>query len=438
MSADPIQISDHLELLFETPGDAQYFFGYFDKPSMSADNSKLLAHKVDFKSRAIRAEDVCTVGYFDLVSGAWNSLAQTQALNWQQGSQLQWMGPDYHQKIIFNTREEDHYAARIQDIQTGESVLLKDPIYALLPEGKQALGVNFERHAFCRAYHYEGIRNEVYNQPVHEDDGIYLIDLETKKRNLVIATSLMARYRLPYRAQGLPHWLEHVQPNPSGSHFLFYHRFGKGERFVTRLCSARLDGSDLHVYPSMVNYTHACWLSDTEICVWAQPRKTIKDVYTFELNKQNRLALGVSKVLQGFKARRQRVPQGASPRVLEPLPRVGNYFTYHLGSDARGCLIGEAHLPDGHPTSFGDGRMIITDTYQDQDSQRHLYVLDRKRMQRVWLGSVYSSLNDTPWRCDLHPRVSRDGKFLSIDSSHQDYRSMLVFKINWQTIDPSL
>ena len=93
-SAVTIQVAPWARVMFSTPADHSHFFGYYHESPLSADGCYLLAHRVTFDGREVDAADRAEVGLFDLRDGSWRTLGSTAAFNWQQGSMLQWLGPD--------------------------------------------------------------------------------------------------------------------------------------------------------------------------------------------------------------------------------------------------------------------------------------------------------------------------------------------------------
>jgi len=70
---------------------------------------------------------------------------------------------------------------------------------------------------------------------------------------------------------------------------------------------------------------------------------------------------------------------------------------------------------------------LVGDTYPDHERDQYLYLYNIKAKRITWLGSFNSPVEytgsavqdvDDEWRCDLHPRISPDGKFIVIDSAH--------------------
>ena len=72
---------------------------------------------------------------------------------------------------------------------------------------------------------------------------------------------------------------------------------------------------------------------------------------------------------------------------------------------------------------------MLTDTYPDAESRRSLMVFDWERGRRIDLGRFFSLPLESPVRCDLHPRWSRDGTRVCIDSTHEGERQMYVLHL---------
>ena len=43
--------------------------------------------------------------------------------------------------------------------------------------------------------------------------------------------------------------------------------------------------------------------------------------------------------------------------------------------------------------------------------------------------------DETPIRCDLHPKISFDGGYVSIDTLEENYRGVRLYKLNIKKID---
>ena len=73
----------------------------------------------------------------------------------------------------------------------------------------------------------------------------------------------------------------------------------------------------------------------------------------------------------------------------------------------------------------------MTDTYPDKEGYRKLMVYNVDIDELILLGRFYSLPElKGEIRCDLHPRWSRDGKQICIDSTHEGDRQMYVLDIS--------
>jgi hypothetical protein len=79
-----------------------------------------------------------------------------------------------------------------------------------------------------------------------------------------------------------------------------------------------------------------------------------------------------------------------------------------------------------------DKRWLLSDTYPDSTSnERTLFLLDVDENVRYDIGRFYADPNlRKENRCDLHPRWSRDGRSVCIDSVHEFERQMYVLDVS--------
>ena len=85
---------------------------------------------------------------------------------------------------------------------------------------------------------------------------------------------------------------------------------------------------------------------------------------------------------------------------------------------------------DGHCSYSPDNKWIITDTYPNRKRLTSVYLCKEdgycKRIARVFAPFRY----DNDCRCDLHPRWSRDGEKVCIDSVHEGKRALYVIPVD--------
>ncbi|GHE90817.1 hypothetical protein GCM10016455_09030 [Aliiroseovarius zhejiangensis] len=399
---------------------AHHFFGYYNKSNFDRDDKRLLGQRVDRFTGDITGQETAIVGYFDLsASDQFHEVGQTTTWNWQMGSQLQWVGKA--NQIIHNARWDGpardtpypDFCSKLVDLDSGTTRTLPLPVYVLAPNGDYALCVNYSRFMVThKTIGYPATQTEPELDLAPADDGIYRMDMATGDYRLILSLAqLKAHQPRPSMGKAI-HWITHLEANPSGSRFLFIHRWTERVEdetcFLHRLYTVNGDGTDLrllecadHPLPQLADdfdpnavgtfdyekseyqISHPMWKSDSEVIVWG--------------------------------------------------PHDGAIH-YHLYDDTTGAarVIGPGILTEnGHMTYSRDGRWILSDTYPDASTnERILFLFDTQTDTRHDLGSFYTPPDlGKHNRCDLHPRWSHDNKTVCIDSVHEGTRQMYLVDV---------
>jgi hypothetical protein len=368
-----------------TTGPKFHWFGYYDKEQFDPTNRFVLSNEVDFEHRTPTAEDTIGVGMVDIENGdAWKELGRSAAWGWQQGCMLQWV-PKTASSVIWNDREGDRHVSRIVDVKTGESRTVAKPIYTLSPDGRTAVTPDFARIQNLRpGYGYKGIADPYVEERAPKDSGIWRVDLETGEAKLIISLAEVAK--IPHKGAPLGdvwQWFNHLLISPDGERFIFLHRWrdefdpatGKfSDPFHTRMFTAKLDGSDLFVLDPSGHTSHFIWRDERHVCAWAKPDGKDAAFYLFEDKTRNVEIVG------------------------EGIMTVNGHNTYVPGTN---------------------GEWILNDTYPDKDRRQNPYLFHVPTGRRIPLGGFVSPKEYAgEWRCDTHPRSSRDGRLVTIDSPH--------------------
>jgi len=367
-----------------TSGPLYHFFGYYDKCPWDVSGRYLLAMRVAFMRRPPTPEDLALIGLIDLQSGGrWRPLAETTAWYWQQGAMLQWLPSAPDRKIIYNTRTETGFGSTILDIETGERRNLPRAIYALTPDGRSAVTLNFSRvHRTRPGYGYVGVKDPWEGDLAPHEDGLYFMDLETGASRLIVSLAQMAAYDPEPTMVGAEHWFNHLQFNTAGTRFLFLHRWKQpdGRWRRTRMFTANPDGSEIAYLGREGMVSHFDWRDETHILAWS--------TYAGE----------------------------------------NHYHLYEDQSDHVEIVGEDVFDQDGHCSYSPDRRWILTDTYPSRDrSERTLIVYHPETNRRIDVGRFYATPEITgEIRCDLHPRWSRDGRQACFDSIHEGARQIYV------------
>ena len=384
-SQTPIGSRENRRMITRPPG--YHWFGYYDKWQLDPTGRFALSMQVDFEHRSPGAGDVIKIGMIDLEGGdSWIELGESRAWNWQQGCMLQWI-PGSHTDVLWNDIEEDRFVTRIMNVQTGESRTLPRPVYALSPDGRHAVTTDFERINNQRpGYGYAGVPDPYDEVKAPPNGGIYRMDLQTGASELVLAYSDIVD--IPHHGKSINdrwHWFNHLLVNTDGTRFVFLHRWreemaSRQQRAVggwtTRMFTADMDGSDLHLLNDSGMISHFIWRDPTHINAWTRPAGKDAGFYVMEDQTSN-----IEQVGEGVMTR------------------------------------------DGHLTYVpnADNEWILNDSYPDQDRNQELYLYHIPTDRKITLGYFHlPEVYRGEWRCDLHPRLSPDGTKVIVDSPHDD------------------
>jgi hypothetical protein len=371
-----------------TRGPKHHFFGYYDKSPWNRSGELLAAHEVAFNDRPPTAKDCTTIGVVHLGDSArFEPIGKSAAWNWQQGAMLQWHAADPERLLIYNDRRDGRFVAVVQDAAGPERRVYDLPLYAMTPEGRHGLSLNFARlYTHRPGYGYAGVADTWAQDPHPDDDGIRLIDLGTGGSRLSVSLGQLAGRSPTPDMLDAYHWVNHIQVSPSGERFAFFHIWRVGKQgWAVRLYTCRLDGSDLACLLDTGFVSHYDWMDDDRILVWTR------------------------------------------------LPGVGERFVLCDRRDDSRHVVGHGVLTeDGHCSFSPDRNWVLNDTYPDGYGLRTLMLFRPDDGRRIDLARLYSP--KARWwgeiRCDLHPRWNGDGTQICVDSVHSGERQIYIADVS--------
>lgn len=415
---------------FKTPENGKhYYFGYYDKSPLNASADKMLALEVDFIDRLPEKGDSAVIGYFDLKTKQFVPLATTRTFNWQQGCMLQWLGPDHDSRIIFNDLIDGKFVSVILDVETKEKSVCSMAVYAVFPDGKGALCIDNERHHWCRrGYSYDGVYNQDKNKNIVEGDGIFSLDFASNKITKIIGIEDVNKIKpISTMADGA-NYVEHLMINPAGTRFAFLHRWKNHGGIYARLYSANMDGSDIYLLNDSGRMSHFCWRNDREILAWAGIANSI--------NKLRKYKTIVKYFIRPLMPLYRMLARGDSVQGNTKISQMVSGDSYVLFSDRKKQvkrIAVEQLKKDGHP-SFrpADPNIFITDTYPSKFLSCELIYFNMKSDSMVVLDQLKSipEYDESPLRCDLHPKWSFCGNYVCVDTMNDGCRGMYLYDVS--------
>ena len=403
-------------------GRQHHFFGYYNKSNWDRSNRLIAGQRTPAMDQYLRPDAKATIGYFDTLDGdRFYTVGETGAWNWQMGSQLQWLAGAPGRQLVYNDRTGDMsarypgFGAVVVDVDTLVRRALPMPVYVIAPSSQWALSVDYRRlYVTHETIGYSEAGGPFALPLAPADDGIWRMDMGTGEAALLVSYAELKAFHPKASMDQAIHWVSHIEVNPASSRMLFLHRWTERVKdetcFLHRLITMNPDGSDMRLLecsdhplpqlaadfdPSAVGtfdyekseyqISHPLWQDDSHIIVWG--------------------------------------------------PHAGEIH-YHLYHDVDGGaveVVGRGVLVENGHMSFSpvSPRWLLSDTYpDDQTHERFLFLFDMQTGERRNLGSFYATPDlSKENRCDLHPRWSRDGRQVCIDSVHEHQRQMYVLDV---------
>jgi len=312
-------------------------------------------------------------------------LSKTTSWNWQQGAFLQWFGNGSN-KIIYNvfSLKDNEYYSETLDLNTMRKRKFCMPIYSVSRDSRWALTLNFSRLAKMRPdYGYFNKKGIIKFDDTN--DGIWKIDLEENSSKLLITLEELKDFNYVDSMFNAKSKVNHIDIAPNGERFMFLHRWFKNGVKYSRLLTADLDGKNLHELISDDMVSHCIWKNDSQILSFCRVNGVGEKYFLFT-------------------------------------DKTRKYMSY-----------GEKYLNlDGHPSFSPDGKWLITDTYPSKKTRRSSLILyNEENDVMIKVGEFFQPIKfNGQARCDLHPKWSLDGKFISIDSSHSGKRAIYILDVS--------
>jgi hypothetical protein len=257
-----------------TSGPKHHLFGYYSICPWNHSQTQLVCLESDFQDHLPEAHESAGIGLVDAKTGKFERITQTRAWNLQQGAMLHWLPQNPDTEIIHNDRSPDSEGdiiSTILNVKTGHKRLLPRAVSGLSHNGCYALSLTYGRlQRMRKVVGYSGAVDPNPNSAHPDNDGVFLMDLETGESNLVVSIKQIFELlvdRHPVLKERHM-WFNHVTFNPSDNRFFFLARCWEGDQLQTGMFTVNLDGSDLYeLVPFGKSVSHFDWRNDTDVLV---------------------------------------------------------------------------------------------------------------------------------------------------------------------------
>lgn len=367
------------------PDKRSSFFGYYDKSPVNS-SGLILVHSTDFDTRKKpNSSENITISVItpENIKKKISDFTSS-AFNWQQGSRAQWVTDD---EFIYNDFDDykNIFISKLVSISTNQ--VIKEYLKPIQDgfKNKYFLSINYQRLYTLRPdYGYNNL-GEMSDSELNDlsNDGIWKVDYETKEFELILSLESIINYERKPEFLLAKHKVNHVMISPCGKRFVFLHRYFTGSMKYDRLIMANSEGVLLSILSDFEMISHYYWMNEKELITY------------------------------------MRGPNGMDGFFLI------NIFTNSISSFSKGAYDERG---DGHPHAYND--FIIIDTYPNKARMQILSKIDINTGKEEELGQFFHSFEfKGQSRCDLHPRMSLDGKYVYFDSVFSGDRQLYQMKL---------
>lgn len=369
--------------------NGEYFFGYYDKSPWDITDRYVLCLRADDTWSDPSPKSIADILLIDTHKplsdpSRVKKISETRSWNVQQGCMLQWLGPDFSSRIIFNDFRDNKYVSVIYDLETKTERVLDMPVYSVGSDGKTAVSLDFSRLYNLRpGYGYYNLPETTKNEKLPDATAVWTLNLETGEVKELLKYESFASFepRVEMKDKDAVHKVNHLMISPNCQRCMVLYRWFVGHRKYTRLITFDIkDGKNMFLLSDDDMVSHCCWKNDEMILAF-----------------ENKFSIGTGYFLMKDKTK-----------------SFKHYWP---------CLTN-----DGHPSFSLDGSHVVTDTYPNRSRIQEIKLMsgDYNQDQSIKIiAKVFSPFKyDNDTRCDLHPRWNHKGDKVCFDSVFEGKRGL--------------
>lgn len=363
------------------------FAGYYDIQNVSPNGEKMFYLSVPY--HASPKYNKAFIHIYDTKLKTSTKIGTTSAWCWQQGSRLRWM-PGSNSKLIYNDFVRGNYISRVIDAESGVlSDFAPTALYDISFSENIGISLNFQRLQSLRpGYGYSRGKDFTGNVLAPADDGVFAVDLKTKKVRLLYSLKDLAEQVVSKPTDF--HYINHISVSPDGKRFMFFHLWTKDslDMWKMRLLVSDINGSNLIELEREDIISHYSWMDSNRLMV------------TKVANK-------------------------------EPC-----YVIYDLRTGSKEIIQNDKLINDGHPTFLKNQKEFVSDTYPLANCIQTMFFSSIESNSYVPILEAFSDPRlYIEKRCDMHPRFDEKHCVINIDSTFSmGIRKIIFLKIRKEVL----
>ncbi len=434
-----------------TGSSGHHLFGFHDLIAFNKNGDKLLSLELDVINRPPLPGEKAGVGYSIWEEGRFVKLGETNAYNFPQGARQQWLS---NNTFIVNNQIGNNWGSEVYDVDSGLKIEeYESTTHCVMKNSQIAFGLDYSRLHRLGGYGYIGLEDIGKNDAAPKNQGIWKLDLNSKKKSLLLSISEIAECdKQTSASNGYHHYVTHLVINPSETRIAFLHRFFLSDGGIrTRLMTVGTDGSNLRCI-AVGFLSHFDWQDDSTIFIWGRAGGGL-DALRSNAILSSPLILPFLKLAKGMV---RKIISKTSNQLSMSFLLVKDSDEAEIIPVAEGVIV-----EDGHPMFNPVNRnIIVNDTYPNDQKLRTLmlyFFKENKRFDLTECRMIDEQPDSTLFKeytlgcdsnvlelmspelfsftrsglhCDFHPRWNADGTMVAFDSIHEGTRQIYVVDVS--------
>lgn len=418
-----------LKLIWKTPDNQNHFCGYYDNTPVSPSGKYVFTLSVKDIIGMPSIGDLVKVNVFDIETSRLMLSLKVSLYNWQQGNRLKWINYKGCEALLFNDIVNAKYGSRIVNLEGETLQEFSTSFYDFHDDAGFGLCIDHHRYQHFRpSYSYVGVDAGDPSDLAGDESGIDVQSLDDPHLQRLVSIADLKKIRPLESMKGAVHYVEHIMISPDASKFCFLHRWRIADGGIyARLFTYSLQTSELDLLADTGRIGHFNWCGNDKLIVYGglpTVANTIRKKY-------------------GWAKKALKFLLPAYHALTKPTSRFAKslsgdtYFMVDTSTREKVKITGEISTEDGHPSSFpfAGTNLLVTDTYaskagNSEESFADLVIFDFGKNEITYQMKIPSttSLNNTGWRCDLHPKVDPEKGLISIDTVRDGTRAVEVYQ----------
>lgn len=351
------------------------FCGYYDfSPFNPLDSNLVLLNCARFPPNTNPVNNIfLDIILYDTDKKSHLCLGKTDCWNWQQGARAHWLD---QKTVCFNVRIGGRVSLKIINIDTKKASIL-DVSMNMTSQNRYIYEIDYRLLNNCSEYGYSNL--------IKSDIEICEYDLIKKSRKKIISKKDIENIFLNNLEK---YHLNHILPNANSRYIAAIARGYDGNKRFDALVIYDNIKSKMIVPIKNQIVSHYCWMNETTLLAWCE------------------------------------------------IDSIGGYYIFEITSHGEITCTNRPILDisDGHPVK-SISKSFISDLYEIDFFRRTSislfeYDLDRNTFSQI-IKYRHDTYSDPRYRCDMHPSISSDHRFIQIDIWEKSIgRSVMIIEKN--------